>query len=175
MPSDQIGGDNLISLNLCLLKLMITSLLSSMVETCSWSWGFFSAVCVLPQAASGWKWLPLYIHTCSGVALRHSADPHEARLMFSFCWESSGVPLLVSDLFCFISGALYQWETKRESKIIGIFFFLNEVTFSRTENLLHISYAVSVKSLWSGVMCGETFLPAGRNLSESISVWEVHI
>lgn len=153
---------------------MIASLLSSMVETCSWSWGFFSAVCVLPQAASGWKWLPLYIHTCSGVALRHSSDPHEARLMFSFCWESSGVPLLVSDLFCFISGALYQWETKRESKIIGI--FLNEVTFSRTENLLCISYVVSVKSLWSWCNAWGNFPSSGKKpIRISMSLRSSHL
>lgn len=115
MPSDLIGGDNLILLHFCLLKIMFMSMLSSMGETYSWSWGFFTTVCVLPQAATGWKWLHFYIR----AFLIFMSKAY----VLSFCWESSGVPLLTSHLFCFILGAPYQWETKRESKIIGIFFF----------------------------------------------------
>lgn len=122
MPGDQIGGDNLILLNFCLLKLMFTSMLSSMVETYSWSWGFYTTDCMLPQGV--WVKMAAPVHThflCSGFKALSWSSWGEAYVL-SFCRESSGVPLLMSYLFCFILGALYQWEIKRESKIIGISF-----------------------------------------------------
>lgn len=56
------------------------------------------------------------------------------------------------------------------------FFFLNEVTFSRTENLLHISYVVSVKSLWSWCNAWGNFPSSGKKpIRINISLRSSHL
>lgn len=135
---------------------------------------FLSSLCA--TSSSVWVKVTALVHThllWSGFKALCRSSWGEAYVFFllGIQWCTSSRIWLV--LFYF--RCTVPMRDKEGKQDYRYFFFLNEVTFSRTENLLHISYAVSVKSLWSGVMCGETFLPAGRNLSESISVWEVHI
>lgn len=76
MPSDLIGGDNLILLHFCLLMIMFTSMLSSMGETYSWSWGFFyNSLCA--TSSSDWVKMTALLHT-------RFPDLHEQGLCFIF-------------------------------------------------------------------------------------------